>query len=413
MSLAKRSLVGLDLTNVFMADVRDGVGVYLSVYLLTVRKWDPSQIGIIVALPGLISILAQSPAGNLIDETSRKRFLIILSSIIVAISCLVVIYLPSFYPIAISQLALGIVAPIFQPCVSAISLGLVGHALLRRRIGRNESFNHAGNMLAAIVAVFVGLYVSFEGIFYFSLFQCAALIASVLMIRSQDINHDVARAAARTHQAIGSFWHDSRALLKDRNTACFILSLTLWNLANGTMLPLLGQKLGIDDPLNSAYYLSLCIIVAQATMILVAPWAAQRARSGRKLLFLFSFSLIPVRAILFAILETKYALISLQLIDGLGAGIYGVLSILMMADFSRGTGRFNLLQGLTYSCMGLGGALSSVIGGYLASYLGYNQAFLWLAAIGLFGAAFFWFFVTDPLENRIRPTLDLESAPTH
>jgi MFS family permease len=77
------------------------------------------------------------------------------------------------------------------------------------------------------------------------------------------------------------------------------------------------------------------------------------SENGRKKIFLIAFLLIPIRALLFAWAEHKYSLISFQVIDGVGAGIYGVLSILMMADLGKGTGRFNLLQGTTYAAVGL------------------------------------------------------------
>ncbi len=390
-----RSLRGLDLVNVFMADVRDGVGVYLAVYLLVVQHWDPAAIGLVVALPGFVSILAQSPAGNLIDRTRHKRALLVIASLVVAGSCLVVIDFPTVLPVAAAQVAMGLIGPVFQPCVSAMSLGLVGPERMRARVGRNESFNHLGNMLAAVVAVLIGSYVSFEGIFYFALLQCAALIAATLLIDPAEIDHERARAAPPAGQAPGSFWHDARALLRDRDIAAFIVALTLWNLANGAMLPMLGQKLGIDAPADAAYYLSLCIIVAQATMVAVAPWAARKAATGRKRVLLLSFLLIPVRALLFASVDHKYALVALQVIDGIGAGIYGVLGIVMMSDLARGTGRFNLLQGLTYACMGVGGAASAMLGGYLASSLGYDRAFVGLALVGAAGAAFFWRFVHE------------------
>lgn len=392
-----------------MADVRDGVGVYLAVYLLVVQKWSPAQIGFVIALPGFLSILAQSPVGSFIDRTTKKRLLLALASFVVALACLTVIYLPTFYPIAASQVLMGLIGTIFQPCVSAISLGLVGPKLMRQRVGRNESFNHAGNLAAAVVALAIGYFVSYEGIFYFSLVQCAALIGSTLLIREKDIDHDVARAAAVHNQKVGSFFHDVKALLAEKGVAAFILALTFWNLANGPMLPLVGQKLGITDAANSAVYLSVCIILAQAVMIGMAPYAAKKARIARKPLFLLSFLLIPVRALLFAFVDNKYALMSFQLIDGLGAGIYGVLSIVMMADLGHGTGRFNLLQGVTYAAMGVGGAVSMLIAGYLLQYFNYQVTFLAFAGVGIAGALFFWLGVpeTGPAKlrlARLKPT---------
>src|SRR3712207_9160469 len=100
MEASKRSLRGLDMVNVFMADVKDGVGVYLAVYLLVEEKWDPSKIGIVVAIPWIVSILMQTPVGGYIDRTRNKRLLLVIASVIVALSCLTVVLFPHFYPIA-------------------------------------------------------------------------------------------------------------------------------------------------------------------------------------------------------------------------------------------------------------------------------------------------------------------------
>ncbi|HEX8536924.1 MAG TPA: MFS transporter [Cystobacter sp.] len=403
---------GLDLVNVFMADVKDGVGVYLSVYLLAEQKWDPSRIGIVVAIPWLVSILAQSPVGGFIDRTRHKRLMLVVASAIVAISCLTVVFLPSFGPIAAAQGALGIVQTIFPPCVAAITLGMVGHDRMSRRIGRNESFNHAGNMLAAVVAIFIGWFISYEGIFYFSVFQCVAIIFATLLIKERDIDHELARAAAEGSEPCGSSVTGAKELFSNRNILFFTVAMFLWNVANGAMLPTLGQKLGLVDVKHSALYLSICITIAQAVMIAVAPLASRLAEHGRKKLFLVAFLLVPVRALLFALVENKYALISLQVIDGLGAGIYGVLLIVMMADLGKGTGHFNLLQGVTYSAVGLGMALSNILGGFVVKQAGYPAAFMTLAGVGVGATLFFAAFVKEPgSRGRDRPASVQRGTP--
>jgi len=149
-------------------------------------------------------------------------------------------------------------------------------------------------------------------------------------------------------------------------------------------------------------YLSACIIIAQTVMIVVAPLAGRISERGRKRIFVVAFVLVPVRAALFALVDDRYALISFQLIDGLGAGIYGVLSILMMADLGKGTGRFNLLQGATYAAIGLGVALSSVLGGFVARSFGYSAAFLALGAVGVLATLFFVRFVREPTADPPR-----------
>ncbi|MFD2569160.1 MFS transporter [Spirosoma soli] len=380
-----------------MADVRDGVGVYLSVFLLTVRDWNPQEIGIVIAIPGIVGILVQPPAGSLIDHTKYKRLLLIGASLVIAVCCLIVIWSGEFYPIFISQAVVGLTQSVYAPCVAAISLGIVGHAMLSQRIGRNESFNHLGNMLAAIVAGLLGRFVSYEAIFYFSIFQCVALALGVLVIREKDIDHNLARAASDNDQATDDN-SGVLALLTNRNILVFTIAMALFHLANAAMLPLVGQKMGLVDKQNSSLYLSAAIIMAQGVMVFVASYASKVSENGRKKVMSIAFLLLPVRAILFAFIDNPYALTATQLLDGIGAGIFGVVSIIMIADLSKGTGRFNLLQGVVYSAIGLGASISSIVGGIIVKQYGYAIGFGSLAGIGVFGTLFFLMLVPETKE---------------
>lgn len=394
MSTNSGTLRALDWANLFMADVKDGVGVYLSVFLLTVRNWEPDQIGYVIAVPGIIGILVQPPAGALIDRTRYKRFLLIGASIVIAICCYALIISGDFYVTLISQALVGFVQSVYAPCVAAITLGIVGHALLSQRIGRNESFNHMGNMGAAIIAGLLGRFVSYEAIFYFSMVQCIALVVAVLMIKEKDIDHDLARAAAKD-EAAKVF--GIRELFRNHQILFFTISMGLFHLANAAMLPLAGQKMGLADAKNSSLYLSAAIVIAQGVMSVVAAISGRRAEKGRKKVMLIAFWLLPVRAVLFAFIHDPYILTALQILDGIGAGIFGVVSILMIADLSHGTGRFNLLQGIVYSAIGLAASISSIIGGLIVKWAGYAFGFGSLALMGIIGLLFFWKFVPETL----------------
>jgi predicted MFS family arabinose efflux permease len=393
------SLKALDWVNLFMADVKDGVGVYLSVFLLTVRNWQPDQIGLVIAIPGIIGIIVQPPAGALIDRTKYKRHLLIAASAIIGVCCLVIILSAKFWPTLLSQAMVGVVQSVYTPCIAAISLGMVGQALLPKRVGRNESFNHVGNMGAAIVAGLLGRFVSYEAIFYFSIFQCLALIVGVLFIKEQDIDHEMARAAAKEQESKESAT-GIKDLLSNRRILFFTIAMALFHFANAAMLPLAGQKMGIADKQNSSLYLSAAIIIAQGVMALVASYSGNAAENGRKKIITIAYVLLPVRALLFAFISNPIILTGIQVLDGIGAGIFGVVSILMIADLSRGTGRFNLLQGCVYSAIGLASSLSSILSGYIVKGAGYTVGFLSLAGIGVLAIIFFLTLVPETKELK-------------
>ena len=84
-----------------------------------------------------------------------------------------------------------------------------------------------------------------------------------------------------------------------------------------------------------------CIIVAQIVMI---PMAILVGR-------------LPIRGVLYTLTEDPCALVAIQLLDGVGAGIFGVLFFIVVADLTKGTGHYNLAQGASGSCWGLGAAL--------------------------------------------------------
>lgn len=115
-------------------------------------------LGVIVAVVLSGSAIAQTPVGGLIDQLRQKRLLIVLAAILVSVGCTGIALFPAFPIVIASQVLIGVAAAVFSPAIAAPTLGLVGHNRLDRRVGRNESFNHAGNVIAAVLA---GLIVQF------------------------------------------------------------------------------------------------------------------------------------------------------------------------------------------------------------------------------------------------------------
>ena len=142
----------LDLLNFFLADVRDGLGPYLAIYLLSVQHWNEADIGLVMTLAGLAGLAAQIPAGALVDGTRYKRAVIIAAALLVTAGSLSLPWLNDFTIVAVLQSAVGAAGAVFPPAIAAITLGMLGPRAFVRRIGRNESFNHAGNAVAATLA---------------------------------------------------------------------------------------------------------------------------------------------------------------------------------------------------------------------------------------------------------------------
>jgi hypothetical protein len=178
---------------------------------------------------------------------------------------------------------------------------------------------------------------------------------------------------------------------KDETSMIFLASVVLFHFGNAAMLPMAGQVLAKTHPGTDIIALSACIITAQLVMIGIAAsvgWAIRRG-VGRKTIFLVAFVTLPIRGFLFTLTDSPLGVVALQLLDAVAAGIFGVISIIIAADLMRGTGRFNLAQGLVALSTGLGAAASNVCAGFVVQVFGYTTGFLTLAAIAVGGLVFF------------------------
>ena len=95
----------------------------------------------------------------------------------------------------------------------------------------------------------------------------------------------------------------------------------------------------------------------------------------------------------------------------LAAGIFGVIAILIASDLMRGTGRFNLAQGLVALSVGIGAGLSNLTSGFVVQWYGYPAGFLYLAAIALVALLFFATFMPETSKPRDQGQQRPGSAP--
>lgn len=389
----------LDWLNFFLADVRSGLGPFLAIFLMDSHHWTPGRIGIVMTIAGVAGVTAQTPAGALVDAVTWKRGLIILCSLIVVAGTIGTAVRPAFWPVAIFQVLNGGADACFAPAIAAISLGLVGRGAFTHRIGRNESFNHGGNVATAILAGVGGYLFAPVAMLWIVAILALASIAATLVIDPAAIDNDRARGAdVDGHSAQPS---GLRVILASKPLLIFTAAITMFHFANAAMLPLLGEKLATSHQKTGTLFMASCIIVAQAAMVPMAILVGHKADSwGRKPLFLAGFAVLPIRGVLYTLWQNPFYLVSIQLLDGVGAGLFGALFILVVADLTKGTGRFNFAQGAASACFGLGAALSNGVAGYIVDWFGYRAAFLFLA--GCAAAAFILFWLAMPETATIR-----------
>ena len=384
--------LSLDAVNFLLADVRGAIGPYLNVFLVTQQHWSQSEVGLVTTLGGLLGLAVQTPIGAAIDETHAKRGIVVLALAVLAITAAVIFIWPTFWPVALSNSLMAVVGDVFGPAVAALTLGLYARKQLAGRMGRNSAFDHAGNVAIALLAGAVGYAFSQRAVFLLVPIFAALSAIAVLSIPAEAIDYDRARdlgpeqEGAATPPAAASYG----VLLKSRPLVIFGLCAMLFHFANAPLLPLVGQKLAAAYPKEATAMMSACIIAAQAIMLPIALLVGHKADVwGRKPLFLAGFAILPIRAGLYTFSDNSFWLIGVQILDGVGAGIFGALTPLVIADIMRGTGRYNLAQGAVATMVGIGASLSGIAAGEIVDHFGYSAAFLALGAAALVAATVF------------------------
>ncbi|MBV9126972.1 MAG: MFS transporter [Verrucomicrobia bacterium] len=164
-SPSPQSLHALSALNFLMADVRDGVGPFLAVYLREIQHWAPAQVGIAMSASNVTAAICQIPAGLFVDYTRYKRGLVSLACALVALGCVAMGTYPTLLAVVSAKALLGGASAFMPPAIAALTLGLVGHCRLPARVSRNETYNHSGNFTAALLAGVMGQYIGPRWIF--------------------------------------------------------------------------------------------------------------------------------------------------------------------------------------------------------------------------------------------------------
>jgi MFS family permease len=378
-SASRTSERGLDGFTFFVADIQTGFGPYLAVYLTT-QRWNQADIGLVLAFGSVVGLLSQVPGGWLVDRAASKRRAAAAAVIGVGISAFLIAVLPTYLGMLAATLLHVASSAVLGPAIAAISLGLVGHAAIGPRLGRNTCFAAIGNGLAAAAMGAVGYFISPQAVFFATAALAFPTVWALTQIRDSEI--DPVRAdggldLARANASAGTILD----LLRKRALAVFALCIFLFQAANAAMLPLVGSEMTLRSTQWASVLIAVSIVVPQLVAAAIAPRLGRLATSlGRRPILLAGFAVLPLRAVLLAFYRDPGSIIVVQALDGLSGAALGVLVPLILADISRGTGHFNLAQGMLATATGLGAAASTAVSGYLAMRFGTTAAFVGLAA---------------------------------
>jgi len=369
----------------------------------------------------------------------------------------------------------GAVTALIPPGLNSITQGIVGSEGMTSQVSQNEIMNHLGTAIIVLSGSLLafGLYPNIGMLFVVSPIACVGVIYFLRQIRPEDIDHNAARGlvlSSKTTKRKASFDGDSikkessynppiinkedkiktkpsfvfgfgsasdkdsshldgtpkadtpLKVLRDPLLLTFILICFCFHTSNGTVLPLVMQTLAIENGRSGILMSGLCIIVAQLFMVVSAKICGDYSGIyGRKRLFILGILSVPIRCFILTVLLAmkgdgsssiiNILILSTQLLDGIGAGIFGTMYVLVTSDISGGTGRFSLMLGLTTAAMSIGGTISGYLGQALAQDLGYREAFIILGLLSLLPVLLYAFCMPETLPkcNSVPPVLSMTS----
>jgi MFS family permease len=330
---------------------------------------------------GLATVLATTPAGALIDRIEAKRAAMIGAAVAIIVVSFAILYFPGFAFTAATQAVSGVAGAVIPAAIAAITLGIVKQKGFPHQLGRNEAFNHAGNLTAAVLAGGFGYLFGPQAVFFVMAAMALGAIASAALIEPRDIDHRAARGlTGDQHKEASGF----AVLLTSKPLLVLAATGALFHLGNAAMLPLLGQSLVAQGAGDASAYTGTTIVVAQLTMIPMAVLAARLAeRRGYWIVFLLALLALPLRGAIAAFASGPGGLVPVQMLDGVGAGLLGVAVPGLAARILAGTGHVNAGLGAVMALHGAGAALSPALGGVVAGRYGYPAAFGVLGAVAV------------------------------
>ncbi len=384
---------GLDWFIFFVADVQTGFGPFVSVYLTT-QKWTQVDIGLVLSAAGFVSLIGQMPGGALVDAARSERLVAGIAIAAICFSALGFAAMPIFAMVLSAAVLHSLASCVLGPAIAAISLGLVGHAAISERLGRNARFASVGNGLAAAAMGAVG-FLSPRAVFIVTVLLLGPALLALRAIAANEIDPERAHGAAPRRRAKNPPIKPGD-LMHNRPLLIFAACLLLFHLANAAMLPLMGSVVTMRSSHWATLLIAACIVVPQLLVAALSPWIGRKAQLwGRRPLLLIGFAALPVRGLLFAVVSNPDFLVVVQLLDGVTAAVFSVMVPLVVADLTRGTGHFNLGQGIVGTFVGIGASLSSTLAGYISDHLGSASAFWGLAVIALLGLALVWLLMPE------------------
>lgn len=395
---SRRSRYGLDWTNFFIADVQTGFGSFVAFYLAHLG-WSKSSVGLALTIGTVAAIISLVPGGALADAVTWKRGLVALGIVMIGGAAIILALAPGTVTVYLAEILHGCTAGVLTPAISAISLGLVGRRAMSARTGRNFRYAGGGHAATSILMGMAGAYLADRAIFFVAAGLGIAALIALSFIRPEEI--DYARARNASHEPESSGVARITHLAQNRGLMIFTAAMMLFQLADASMLPLIGESLSTPKSTGGSLWLSALIALPQIVVAVLSPWVGYHSeKRGRKALLLIALAIEPVRAALLAF-SSAYAIYAVvEFLDGVNGSIINVMTVLVITDLTANTGRFNFARGFVGAMLGVAAAISTLATGYLFQGMSRVVGFLIVAGIASSAVVVLWVFFpeTKPAE---------------
>jgi len=302
--LSRRTAHGLDWLFFFVADLQTGFGPFIAVYL-TRQSWTQAQLGLVLGIGTVSAMLAQVPAGMLVDSIRGKATAASVALLGIGASAALMAWSPAFWSVTLAQVVHGFASCMLNPALAALTLGLVSTAALAERLGRNARFAAIGSAAGAVLMGLCGTYVSSRAVFWLAALLC---VPALFALRS--LRRGTASPAAAQLPAIPPR-ESVKDVCKDPRLMAFLACTLLFQLANAAMLPLAAVEITKRSDQRASLIIAACILVPQMIVALLSPFAGRAAdRWGRRTVLLVGFCALPARAFLLSVVTNPYGIVA-------------------------------------------------------------------------------------------------------
>jgi MFS family permease len=346
-------------------------------------------------------MVAQVPCGWFVDASAHKGRVTAAAVIAIVISALLLAGFPARLPVFTAEVLHGLASCILTPAIAALSLAAVGGVGGHRfgeRLGRNARFASIGSGVAAALMGAVGYYFSARAVFFLAAGMAAPALLALRLVRVGRVP-----IPREPPQKLGP-------VLLDRRLMIFAACCGLFHLANAAMFPLAAVEVTRQAHGVGQLIIAACLVLPQGLVAWLSPWVGRKAEIwGRRPILMLGFAAVPVRGVLFAAIDQPHLVVVVQILDGVSGAVFGVLLPLVVADITRGTGRFNLCMGVVGLAIGAGATVSTEIAGLIADRFHTPAAFMALAGVGTVALLLLWIALPETRLVNHAPKLDPSS----